>query len=273
MSKFCACGCGKELTQKMLESKLNFKYLPKHKKNEYENKLKGRLCACGCGNYININKWSNKNVKYINYHYSKTPKSKVLKSKKLKNRIITKEHRTKISIALKGRKLSPETKRKLSEYNKKNAKRRITSMDEVEHILVEFLKNNKHSIRREFLENEDVNKKLGFRNTIRKFLKNNNTTLDELANKHNISFINKRGTKVGKNENEILEQIEFETNVILKRNYFVDKYFIDGYDIKNNIAYEVDEEHHKFQIEKDKVREDEIKNILNCDFVRIRDGW
>ncbi len=79
---------------------------------------------------------------------------------------------------------------------------------------------------------------------------------------------------IGTNETEILDQLEKEFNIELERQYPVDGYFIDGYDKKNNIAYEVEEGYHisrKGQIEKDKKRAEYITNKLNCDFVRIED--
>ena len=56
-----------------------------------------------------------------------------------------------------------------------------------------------------------------------------------------------------------------------KTNRYVDKYFVDGYDRINNVVYEVDEYHHKFREEYDKMREQKIKNILNCNFIRINE--
>lgn len=47
-------------------------------------------------------------------------------------------------------------------------------------------------------------------------------------------------------------------------------YYIDGYDKENNIAYEIDEPHHKTNQEEDKKREEEIKKVLGCKFVRIK---
>ena len=51
-------------------------------------------------------------------------------------------------------------------------------------------------------------------------------------------------------------------------------YFVDGYDKDKNVVIEVDEEHH-FDIdgnllEKDKNRQQEIENYLDCKFIRIR---
>jgi len=47
-------------------------------------------------------------------------------------------------------------------------------------------------------------------------------------------------------------------------------YWVDGYDIKNNVVYKYDEKYHKYQKEKDLVRENEIKSFLNCKIVRIK---
>ena len=52
-------------------------------------------------------------------------------------------------------------------------------------------------------------------------------------------------------------------------------YWVDGYDKENNIVYEYDEKHHfkpdGSYINKDVIRENEIKNHLNCKFIRIKE--
>jgi len=47
--------------------------------------------------------------------------------------------------------------------------------------------------------------------------------------------------------------------------------WIDGYDVENNVVYEFDEKYHKYQKEKDKIREQEIINLLKCKFIRIKE--
>ena len=51
-------------------------------------------------------------------------------------------------------------------------------------------------------------------------------------------------------------------------------YFVDGYDKENNIVYEFDENYHstKQQKEKDLIREEKIKEILKCKFIRIKEN-
>lgn len=50
----------------------------------------------------------------------------------------------------------------------------------------------------------------------------------------------------------------------------VKDYFIDWYIPELNLAIELDEKHHKKNIERDKIREKKIKNELNCKFVRYK---
>lgn len=51
-------------------------------------------------------------------------------------------------------------------------------------------------------------------------------------------------------------------------------YFVDGYDKENNIVYEFDENYHntKAQKEKDILREEQIKKVLKCKFIRIKEN-
>lgn len=49
-------------------------------------------------------------------------------------------------------------------------------------------------------------------------------------------------------------------------------YWVDGYDINNNVVYEFYERYHKYSIERNLRRENEIKEHLNCDLVVIWEG-
>ena len=46
-------------------------------------------------------------------------------------------------------------------------------------------------------------------------------------------------------------------------------YWVDGYDKENNTVYEFDEHDHKYRIEKDIVRQNEIEYHLKCKFIRL----
>lgn len=86
-------------------------------------------------------------------------------------------------------------------------------------------------------------------------------------------FLNFRFPNTGKYEKEILDNIEKKHNIIIARQFCVDNYYLDGYCVEENIAFEVDEKHHfrngKLK-KKDILRENYIKNKLGCTFVRIK---
>lgn len=63
--------------------------------------------------------------------------------------------------------------------------------------------------------------------------------------------------------------VEYLLGVKLIRQYLVEGFAVDGYDAENNVAYEIDEPSHKYQIAEDSERENFIKERLNCKFVRI----
>lgn len=71
-------------------------------------------------------------------------------------------------------------------------------------------------------------------------------------------------------EEASLKTIEQILGVKLIRQYRCLNYFIDGYDLVNNIAYEVDEAYHTSNNRADTQRELEITKVLNCTFVRIK---
>ena len=47
-------------------------------------------------------------------------------------------------------------------------------------------------------------------------------------------------------------------------------YWVDGYSKEKNIVIEFDEKNHKYQIEKDTQRQNEITEFLNCEFIRLK---
>ena len=78
----------------------------------------------------------------------------------------------------------------------------------------------------------------------------------------------KRSSKeIKKYETGALCTIEALTGVKLIRQFTVKHssgkvFYIDGYDKENKIAYEVDEPHHKYQLEEDARREEMIKEMI-----------
>lgn len=49
-------------------------------------------------------------------------------------------------------------------------------------------------------------------------------------------------------------------------------YWVDGYDEKNNIVLEYDENYHNKQVEKDNKRQKEIIDYLKCGFIRLNEN-
>lgn len=87
------------------------------------------------------------------------------------------------------------------------------------------------------------------------------------------NIINNKYINIGKNEKEILDNVEKINHIKLKRQHYVNGYFVDGYDSINNICYEVDEKNHLYgdNPKKDKIRQNRITQKLKCEFIRIKD--
>jgi very-short-patch-repair endonuclease/biotin operon repressor len=79
-------------------------------------------------------------------------------------------------------------------------------------------------------------------------------------------FTSRQEIEFGK---ELKNFIKTIYNLEVQTQYFVKNYKLDFYIPELNLAIEFDEKHHKYQKEEDKKRANEIKNILNCKFVRV----
>jgi len=80
---------------------------------------------------------------------------------------------------------------------------------------------------------------------------------------------------IGKCEKEILDNLELDIYpYLILRQYKVNGYFLDGYCPALNLAIEVDEKYHKNkeQLQKDIIRQNEIKKYLKCQFLRMGIG-
>jgi len=73
-------------------------------------------------------------------------------------------------------------------------------------------------------------------------------------------------------EKAALDTIEQILNISLERQFKVCGFRVDGYDIKGNVAYEIDEGHHKTTVNyaKDARRQAKIQAEIGCEFVRIK---
>jgi len=84
---------------------------------------------------------------------------------------------------------------------------------------------------------------------------------------------NNSSLQIGKHEQQILDELELSNNIKIIRQYTTCGYIVDGYIDELNLCIEVDENFHKYQQEKDKIRENNIKEELKCKFLRIKDTY
>lgn len=75
--------------------------------------------------------------------------------------------------------------------------------------------------------------------------------------------------RIGKNEKQILDKLEKEIGYEILRQYKVCGYFVDGYILELRLVIEVDER--PKNLERDIERQKIIEEELNCKFIRIND--
>ena len=166
-----------------------------------------KLCECGCGQETKINRDSKRHNRFIQSHNDR-------KGKKLSS-----ETKLKLSISNKGKKRSENTKLKISRGH-------IGKKFSIEHRLKISLNNQGFTGRKHSIETKD---------------KMSLSTINYLSN-HNYS------PRRGKNEDFILDQIQNNTGLEILRNNFniarKAKKFPDGFITKYNLAIDVLEDHH-----------------------------
>jgi very-short-patch-repair endonuclease len=75
----------------------------------------------------------------------------------------------------------------------------------------------------------------------------------------------------GKYEKQILNELQNIIGFSIKRQFYVNGYWLDGYCQELNLAIEIDEEfHYKRDKQKDLDRQFNIMKSLNCNFLRLR---
>lgn len=85
-------------------------------------------------------------------------------------------------------------------------------------------------------------------------------------------YTNNFGPNIGTHEKSILDHFEKLFNYPIERQYQVDGFFIDGYCKPLKLAIEIDENYHyqnQKQYNYDRFRENIIKDIVGCSFLRI----
>jgi hypothetical protein len=110
--------------------------------------------------------------------------------------------------------------------------------------------------------------------------RNHSDVSKEKMSQSAIKRVIRQGTYVGYNPNSIaiLEGYARENDYVIQHaenggEFQVPNttFFVDAYDMENNIVIEYDEKYHlkEEQVEKDRKRQDMIGNILKCKFIRI----
>ena len=158
---------------------------------------------------------------------------------------MTKETREKMSKSAKGRKKSDETRRKMSE-------------GKMGHI---GLKGFKHT--------EESKRKISESRKGKKHSEKSKKIMRILAFEYAKKICGIICPRIGHNEKEILDKLEWELGYKIIRQYKVCGYFLDGYIMELKLAIEIDEIP-KIR-EKDIERQKTIEEELNCKFIRIKD--
>ena len=120
--------------------------------------------------------------------------------------------------------------------------------------------------------NPNFNKRHPHLNIGRKYSNNTKQKLREAQIK-NIEIQFNNGLPImpciGKQETSILDFLEQTWGYTILRQHKIAGYFLDGYCPMLNLAIEIDELRHKYKIEKDQLRQENITNSTGIQFLRI----
>ena len=200
-----------------------------------------------------------------------------------KNETLIKEYKQKLSKARIGKKLSEETKRKISKANKGRIPTKHTILAAIAvntgRIKSEEEKRKISISQQKRYEDNNLISKIKD-NTISQWSNMTNTQKVIRSKKLRIAAIKniEKGLKdgnsmtpmLGRNEKQILDFLEKSFGYTILRQHNVAGYFLDGYCPALRLAIEIDESYHNKQIEKDQLRQNNIINELNCQFLRLR---
>ena len=286
--KFCECGCGEEIIWKPHHKYTGTpRFLHKHGHKLFSNpkfgikiKRETRICKCGCGEKF-ICRPKNKKQYIVNHYMKKFGKGRT--PVKRETRICECGCDQTFICKINSKKRFIGTHRKITSRKKIRTckcgcgkKFEIPWWHSKQYLLGHYarVQVQKGKTKEEFYGKEKALQMIESSRKKQLDISWEERYGKEEAKKRKERFIKKilsYGGGKGKNETTILNFIEKRKNIILKRQYFVNKYFVDGYDEKNNVVYEVDEIYHKkrYMKIKDKEREDIIREELGCEIVRI----
>ncbi len=241
--------------------------------------------------------FGNKNGKLI-YHVIKGDYLKIKKRRPKRGYHLTAQHKKKLSLSNLGKKLSKETRRKISLSKRGNTNRLgIQHTEKTKRLISLKLTGRKHSSatkRKMSIASMGNRRALGYHHTEdargrigkaqigntynvgRVLTEEEKCNLRMKAVKH---IKEKRGgfrANVGKNEKKILDFIESKIKFPIRRNYTIYGYFPDGYCEEINTIFEIDEKGHFKNlnfVRRDIRRQKNIMKKLNCNFVRINEKY
>ena len=178
----------------------------------------------------------------------------------------------KMSKALKGRKRSEESKRRIGIGGTNKA----INIEVILNAIEKILKFNNNFNKKQIKSLLEDNLNFSFPLIIRRF-GDTQSFWNKIEKYLGFYIPDRRGSNrgiFGLHETQILNNYEDKINYKIIRQYHIGKYILDGYIPQINTVIEVDEARHyiknKLKIE-DVVRQEKIENILKCQFLRIKD--
>ena len=183
----------------------------------------------------------------IKTEFKKGHKKSEETKQKMRNKKLTNKHKRKIGEANKGN--IPWNKNKVGVYSEETIRKMSKS-----HIGLKHLEESKKKISR--------GKKNPSQETRRK------QRIGRFDYMKEVNHFTK--PNIGRHEKVILDNLEKIIGLRIERQYPVAGFYVDGYIPIANLAIEIDESHHKNQIEKDNYRENVIREELGCEFLRFK---
>ncbi len=264
------------------------------------------FCKCKCGEKI---KWKLSYKKYgwpkfINHHHTKLIKGKTIEErygktksvKILKKREITnlkKSTRKNYNIVCKcGNKFILNLTLYLFQKNKyrkhcsrkcanshiqtkeqNEARSKSFNINSIKEILNNVFQYERNVTKGKFFQNIFVRKDIGSYTFIRRKLKKENSTIDDIANQCDLQF-KQIISRIGNNEIKVLNYHQKMSG--LENEPFISQFpvggkFLDRYYYKMKIAVEDNEPHHKYQQVQDRIRQKKVTDILGCIFINLDD--
>ena len=254
----------KEYIEKMKNKSLNKVSIQKNKKRPEHSKF--------MKTWWKQNK-NNNTVKKRNNNISKALTGRKLTEKHIQYIKENKERARNISNALTGRKLTKEHCQHISESlnNRKLSKIRKWKQY-ISRALTGYTqtKEHKQNTRKSKLEYYKTHKSPRFETITSEITKEKLriSQFEYIKNTRGITYPN-----IGKHENQILDKLQNILGFSIKRQFYINGYFLDGYCQELNLAIEIDEEfHYRNNIlkHKDFERQNNIINALNCSFLRLK---